>query len=78
MRPPTVIFQITAIGKNATALEESARSVLYWLRNTPRLYLRPLVWVVIEPEGYATAPSLYDALAAEGVRLLVVPREYTT
>ena len=78
MRPPTVIFQVTAIGKNSAALDESARSVLYWLRNTPRLFLRPLVWVVIEPEGYASAPALYDALTDEGVRVLVVPKDYTT
>ena len=78
MRPPQVIFQITAIGKNARALDESARSVLHWIRHTPRLLFRPLVWVVIEPEGYASAPELYDALAREGVRLMVVPAGYTT
>jgi beta-1,4-mannosyltransferase len=52
--------------------------VLYWLRNTPRLFFRPMVWVVIEPDGYASAPSVYDALAHEGVRLMVVPAAYTT
>jgi len=78
VRFPTVIFQITAIGKHARALDESARSVLYWIRNTRRLVFRPLVWVVIEPDGYASAPSTYDALAREGVRLMVVPAEYTT
>jgi len=78
VKPPTVIFQITAIGKNARALDESARSVLYWLRNTPRLWFRPVVWVLIEPEGYASAPELYDALGREGIRLLVVPAGFTT
>ena len=78
MRFPTVIFQITAIGKNTRALEASARSVLHWVRNTPRLSFRHRLWIVIEPGGYATAPGLYDALAAEGAEVMVVPRDYTT
>ncbi len=73
-----MIFQITAIGRNVGALDETARSVLFWLRNTPRLQFRPLVWVIIEPEGYATAPDVYDALGRDGVRVMVVPRGYST
>jgi beta-1,4-mannosyltransferase len=75
---PTVIFQITAIGKNPRALSESAHSVLYWLRRTPRLVFRGQVWLVIEPKGYATNPALYERLRADGCRLMVVPAEYTT
>lgn len=78
MTYPTVIFQITAIGKNPRALAESARSVLYWLRRTPRLPIRGQVWLVIEPTGYATDPALYERLRAEGCRLMVVPTEYYT
>ena len=78
MRTPTVIFQITAIGKNTHALEESARSVLFWIRNTPRVGFRFLVWAVIEPDGYATAPAVYEGLRRDGVRVIVVPREYKT
>jgi beta-1,4-mannosyltransferase len=75
---PTVIFQITAIGKNPRALAESSRSVLHWLRRTPRLAFRGQVWLVIEPKGYATDPALYERLRADGCRLMVVPPEYTT
>lgn len=78
MTPPTVIFQLTAIGKNPGALEESVRSVLHWVQNTPRLSFRYLIWVVIEPEGYLTAPAMYNALRREGVEVLVVPRTYET
>ena len=78
MKEPTVIFQVTAIGKNARSLEESVRSVLYWLRHTPRLGYRYLVWLVIEPDGYWTAPALYDRLERAGVRLWVVPSDYET
>lgn len=74
----TVIFQVTAIGKNTQALEESVRSVLYWLRNTPRLAFRPLVWVIVEPEGYATSPSTYASLRRDGAEIFVVPRAYRT
>jgi hypothetical protein len=78
VRPPTVLFQITAIGKNTRALEESVRSVLYWIRRTPRLQYRYLIWLLIEPEGYASAPALYDSLERAGVRVLVVPKTYDT
>lgn len=78
MRPPTVLFQITAIGKNSRALDASARSVLYWLRNTPNLAFRPLLWLVVEPEGLWSAPTVYEDLERAGARLIVVPGEYAT
>ncbi|MCI4364337.1 MAG: glycosyltransferase family 2 protein [Thermoplasmata archaeon] len=78
MSVPTVVFQVTAIGRNSRAIDETARSVLYWVRNTPRLGFRHELWLVIEPEGYSTAPSLYEKLRAAGARVLVVPKEYTT
>ena len=78
MRSTTVLFQITAIGKNVGALEESARSVLYWARHTARLPYRVEVWLVVEPDGYATAPAVYEALRRDGARILVVPRSYST
>ena len=78
MKTPTVIFQVTAIGKNVRALEASVRSVLYWTRNTPFLAYQPIVWVVVEPEGYATDPLLYDSFRDMGVSVRVVPRDYRT
>ncbi len=78
MKLPTVLFQITAIGKNPEALEASARSVLYWIRRTPRVGYRAEVWAVVEPEGYATAPERYERLETDGVRVLVVPSNYST
>ena len=78
MRFPTVIFQITAIGKNTHALEASARSVLYWIRHTPRLAYRHRLWLVVEPDGYRTDPALYERLRAAGAELFVVPKEYST
>ncbi|HEV2316569.1 MAG TPA: glycosyltransferase family 2 protein [Thermoplasmata archaeon] len=78
MTVPTVLFQLTAVGRNPRALDESVRSVLYWTRNTPRLSYRYRIWVVIEPEGYESAPASYAALRADGVEVLVVPREYRT
>ncbi len=78
MTARTVIFQITAIGRNYRAIAESARSVLYWARHTPRQGFVPRLWLVVEPEGYASSPSTYESLRSEGARLLVVPRNYTT
>jgi len=78
VRPPTVIFQVTAIGKNPRSLAAAVGSVLYWIRRTPRLTYRHAIWLVIEPDGYATAPSLYESLRRDGVRVLVVPKEYRT
>lgn len=78
MKFPTVIFQITAIGRNLRALEASARSVLYWMRHTPGLRFRYRLWLVVEPEGYAAGPSVYDALVRDGAELRVVPRSYAT
>jgi hypothetical protein len=78
VRAPTVLFQVTAIGKNPQALDATVRSVLYWVRRTPRLSFRYLVWAVIEPDGYATAPEVYDALARDGVRIVIVPSDYQT
>ena len=78
MRFPTVIFQVTAIGKSVRTLEESVRSVLYWTRHTPYLRFRYLVWVVVEPEGYATDPALYETLRSYGADIWVVPRDYRT
>jgi len=78
MTAPTVIFQVTAIGRNPRAIEESVRSVLYWIRRTPRITFRYLVWVVIEPEGYATDPVRYDDLRRDGAEVLVVPSGHRT
>jgi egghead protein (zeste-white 4 protein) len=78
VKVPTVIFQLTAIGKNARALDESVRSVMHWLRNTPRLVFRHRLWVVVEPEGYASAPGTYEALRHDGAEILVVPIDYST
>ena len=78
MRQPTVLFQITAIGKHPRALEASTRSVLHWVRNTPKLGFRPLVWLVIEPEGYWSAPEAYERLERSGAKLVVVPPGYRT
>jgi len=78
MKRPTVIFQVTAIGKNARALDATARSVLFWLRNTPRIGFRYLLWLVVEPEGYWSAPEVYDRLERAGARVMVVPPAYQT
>jgi len=78
VRQPTVLFQVTAIGKNARALDASARSVVHWMRNTPKLGFRYQLWLVVEPEGYWTAPEVYDRLERSGARLLVVPALYQT
>jgi beta-1,4-mannosyltransferase len=78
MKRPTVLFQVTAIGRNARALDATARSVLYWLRNTPRIGFRYLLWLVVEPEGYWSAPEVYDQLERAGARVMVVPPEYRT
>ena len=78
MRAPTVIFQVTAIGKNSGALGETVRSVLYWVRRTPRLAFRYLIWVVVEPEGFARSPALYEEFRSWGVEVMVVPGAYRT
>lgn len=78
MSRPTVIFQITAIGKNPGALEASARSVLYWVQRTPKLAFRFALWIIVEPEGYLGAPGVFDDLVRDGARLVVVPTGYET
>jgi beta-1,4-mannosyltransferase len=78
VRFPTVIFQITAIGRNTKALEASARSVMYWVRHTPGLAYVHRLWIVVEPEGYGADPAMYEALRAEGAEVWVVPRKYST
>jgi len=78
MRAPTVLFQVTAIGKNSRALDATARSVLHWLRNTPKLGFRYLLWLVVEPEGYWSAPTVYESLERAGARIVVVPEDYQT
>ncbi|MCI4325268.1 MAG: glycosyltransferase family 2 protein [Thermoplasmata archaeon] len=78
MSAPTVIFQVTAIGTSPRALATTVRSVLYWVRNTPKLRFRYLVWLLIEPDGYATDPDLYEGLRTEGVTVTVIPRAYRT
>lgn len=78
MTRPTVIFQVTAIGRNVRALDATVRSVLFWIRNTPHLAFRARVWAVVEPEGYLTDPELYESLRSEGVRVMVIPKAYRT
>lgn len=78
MTAPTVIFQVTAIGRNVRALDATVRSVLYWIRNTPRLPYRARIWVVVEPEGYATNPALYESLRRAGAEIRVIPPAYQT
>jgi beta-1,4-mannosyltransferase len=78
VRQPTVLFQVTAIGKNARSLDATARSVLYWLRETPRLGFRYLLWLVVEPDGYWNSREVYDRLEQAGARVLVVPPDYET
>lgn len=73
-----MLFQITAIGKNHRALAASARSVLYWVRNTPALAFHHRLWLVVEPDGYRSAPGVYEQLRAEGAEVWVVPKEYST
>ncbi len=78
MTRPTVIFQITAIGRNPEALEEAARSVLYWTAHASSLAFDPLLWLVIEPEGYVRAPSRFERLRDAGAEVMVVPPAYST
>ncbi len=78
MSQPTVLFQVTAIGKNAQSLDASVRSVLYWLRHTPRLGFRFLLWVVVEPDGYWSSPDTYRRLESAGARVWVIPSDYET
>ncbi len=78
MTTGTVIFQVTAIGTNPRALETTVESVRYWIRRTPGFRHRALVWLVVEPEGYATAPSLYEAWRASGIEVWIVPTGYRT
>jgi beta-1,4-mannosyltransferase len=78
VRQPTILFQVTAIGKNARALAATARSVLYWVRNTPKLGFRHLLWVVVEPEGHGSAPEVYADLERAGAQVWVVPASYRT
>jgi beta-1,4-mannosyltransferase len=52
--------------------------VLYWARHTPRQGFVPRLWIVIEPDGYATSPETYETLRSEGARVLVVPATYKT
>jgi egghead protein (zeste-white 4 protein) len=78
VRPPTVLFQLTAIGRNPTSLAVSVRSVLHWLRNTPRLAFRWRLWVVVEPEGVAQSSETFEALRDEGAEIVVVPPRYRT
>jgi hypothetical protein len=78
VKQPTVLFQVTAIGKNARAIDATTRSVLYWLRHTPKVGFRFLLWLVVEPEGYWLAPTVYEALERAGARIMVVPADYRT
>ncbi|MCI4317775.1 MAG: glycosyltransferase family 2 protein, partial [Thermoplasmata archaeon] len=78
MSQPTVIFQVTAIGDSPHALAASVRSVLYWVRRTPKLRYRYLLWLVVEPQGYATDPDLYESLRREGAVVMVIPTDYRT
>ena len=78
MRPPTVAFQLTAIGRNPASLALSVRSVLHWVRHAPRIAFRYRIWVVVEPEGFDADRETFDALRSEGAEILVVPRRYRT
>ena len=78
MTPPTVLFQVTAIGRNPRSMDETVRSVLHWVRHTPGLAFRYLLWVVIEPEGYDRSRATYEALARDGAQVMVVPDGYRT
>ena len=78
MTLPTVIFQVTAIGENTQALNETIQSVLYWERQSPSLGFRPLLWAVVEPEGYETDPTLYESWREAGAKVWIVPKEYRT
>lgn len=78
MKPVTVVFQITAIGENVRSLNETVQSVLYWEQHTPSLCFRSLLWVVVEPKGYAVDPALYETLRESGAKVFVVPKEYRT
>jgi len=78
VRTPTVLFQITAIGKHPRALEATVTSVLYWLRRTPRLGFRYRLWLVVEPEGFGMSPDVYAKLERAGAEVFVVPPGYRT
>jgi len=78
LSPPTVLFQVTAIGKSAQTLDATVRSVLYWLRRTPKLGVRYLLWVVMEPDGFWSSPDTYRRLEEAGAQIWVVPSDYET
>lgn len=78
MKPVTVIFQVTAIGENLHALSETVGSVLHWAQHSPAVCYRPLVWLIVEPQGYASDPGLYESWRRDGAEVWVVPKGYRT
>jgi len=73
---PTVQFQVTSTGVNVETVLTTIRSVLYWTGQHPEVGYRTEIWATIEEFGYRPNQERFDALAREGVHVVVVPMGY--
>jgi hypothetical protein len=75
---PTVNFQVTSTGVNVETVLHTVGSIVHWTRRHPEICYDPVVWLVVEEWGIGTNQARFDALQAQGVRVVVTPVRYRT
>lgn len=73
-----VLFTLVTLGVEIDVVERTVRSVLYWTARCARPDVETQMWLVVEEPGYRQWATRYDSLAASGVNLFVVPKDYRT
>lgn len=74
----TVVFTVTSTGREVETLYNTVRSVRYWTLRHPEVSFTTQIWAVIEVPGYDANRDRFDSMRAEGVEVVVVPKEYRT
>ena len=73
-----VVFLLTTLGTAMATVENSMASVGHWTRRHPELSYLAHRWVVTEEAGVEAHADAFARLRAAGVRVLVVPKDWTT
>ncbi len=77
----SVIYTTVTRGPNIDSVIRSVSSVLYWTAQVSRVHGLDVsyeAWIVTEEDAYSKWREDYDALAHQGARVLVIPRDFQT
>jgi cellulose synthase/poly-beta-1,6-N-acetylglucosamine synthase-like glycosyltransferase len=81
LRDKTIIYLLTTRGYNINSVENSVKSVAYWIEKVKKkndLIFDTEIWVVTEEDTYLDYKKRYDRLSEMGAKIIIVPWDYET